>query len=97
MDDLEIKSRFNKLEFNYPGNQTPWQELAREYTGQLGEGACLDRKKYINVASELNMFDDDEYDAQIMADDYIPKNESSDIKKLGKKPKKPKKKPSMPI
>ena len=51
LDDLEIKSRFNELKFNYPSNQTPWQELAREYTGQLGEGACLDLKeKYINVA-----------------------------------------------
>ena len=51
LDDSEIKSRFNELKFNYPSNQTPWQELAREYTGQLGEGACLDLKeKYINVA-----------------------------------------------
>ena len=51
LDDLEIKSRFNELKFDYPSNQTPWQELAREYTGQLGEGACLDLKeKYINVA-----------------------------------------------
>lgn len=51
LDDSEIKSRFNELNFDYPSNQTPWQELAREYTGQLGEGACLDLKeKYINVA-----------------------------------------------
>tara|TARA_B100001013_G_scaffold150893_1_gene89621 strand:+ start:2647 stop:4422 length:1776 start_codon:yes stop_codon:yes gene_type:complete len=51
LDDSEIKSRFNELKFDYPSNQTPWQELAREYTGQLGEGACLDLKeKYINVA-----------------------------------------------
>ena len=51
LDDLEIKSRFNDIKFEYPRNQTPWQELAREYTGQLGDGACLDLKeKYINVA-----------------------------------------------
>ena len=51
LDDLEIKSRSKDIKFEYPRNQTPWQELAREYTGQLGDGACLDLKeKYINVA-----------------------------------------------
>tara|TARA_B100001123_G_scaffold383343_1_gene455164 strand:- start:240 stop:2015 length:1776 start_codon:yes stop_codon:yes gene_type:complete len=49
--DSEIKTRIDKLNFNYPSNQTPWQEISREYTGQLGDGACLDLKeKYINVA-----------------------------------------------
>ena len=51
LDNSEIKSRFKDLKFDYPSNQTPWQELAREYTGQLGDGACLDLKeKYIDVA-----------------------------------------------
>ncbi len=51
LDDSKIKSRFKDLKFDYPNNQTPWQELAREYTGQLSEGACLDLKeKYIDVA-----------------------------------------------
>ena len=51
LDNSEIKSRFKDLKFDYPNNQTPWQELAREYTGQLGDGACLDLKeKYIDVA-----------------------------------------------
>ena len=51
LDNSEIKSRFKDLKFDYPNNQTPWQELAREFTGQLGDGACLDLKeKYIDVA-----------------------------------------------
>ena len=51
LDNSEIKSRFKDLKFDYPNNQTPWQEIAREYTGQLGDGACLDLKeKYIDVA-----------------------------------------------
>ena len=51
LDNSEIKTRFKDLKFDYPNNQTPWQELAREFTGQLGDGACLDLKeKYIDVA-----------------------------------------------
>ena len=51
LDDLEIKNRFKDLDYKYPANQTPWQEISREYTGQLGDGACLDLKeKYFGVA-----------------------------------------------
>ena len=47
----EIKERFDKVKFNFPGNQAPWQELSRKYTGQLQDGACLDlEEKYFNIA-----------------------------------------------
>ena len=45
------KERFKKNQFSFPETQTPWQELSREFTGQLSDGACLDLKeKYINIA-----------------------------------------------
>ncbi|SVD36625.1 uncharacterized protein METZ01_LOCUS389479, partial [marine metagenome] len=33
IDEEEIKTRFNNLKYSYPSNQTPWQEIARKYTG----------------------------------------------------------------
>ena len=51
IDDQEIKKRFKEIKFNYPENQTPWQEISRKYTGQLEDGACLDLKEgYFSVA-----------------------------------------------
>ena len=51
LSEDEIKDRYNKMKFRYPDNQTPWQEISRQYTGQLQDGACLDLKeKYIDVA-----------------------------------------------
>ena len=51
IDDKEIKKRFKEIKFNYPENQTPWQEISRKYTGQLEDGACLDLKEgYFSVA-----------------------------------------------
>ena len=51
IDDKEIKNRFKEIKFNYPENQTPWQEISRKYTGQLEDGACLDLKEgYFSVA-----------------------------------------------
>ena len=53
IEDSEIEQRINDNKFTFPPNQTPWQEIARQYVGQLGDGACLDLKeKYINIARE---------------------------------------------
>ena len=51
LEESEITKRFNNLKFDIPANQTPWQEISREYTNQLGDGACLDLKEnYFSVA-----------------------------------------------
>ena len=51
IEEDEINERIKKNKFQIPANQTPWQEISREYVGQLAEGACLDLKeKYIDVA-----------------------------------------------
>ena len=53
VEEDEINQRIKNNKFKYPPNQTPWQEIAREYVGQLGEGACLDLKeKYLDIARE---------------------------------------------
>ena len=53
VEDDEINQRVKNNKFKYPPNHTPWQEIAREYVGQLGEGACLDLKeKYLDIAKE---------------------------------------------
>ena len=53
VEEDEINQRIKNNKFKYPPNQTPWQEIAREYVGQLGEGACLDLKeKYLDIAKE---------------------------------------------
>ena len=51
IEEDQINKRIKKNKFQIPANQTPWQEISREYVGQLAEGACLDLKeKYIDVA-----------------------------------------------
>ena len=53
LEESEITKRFNNLKFDIPANQTPWQEISREYTNQLGDGACLDLKEnYFSVAQK---------------------------------------------
>ena len=53
LEEDKINERIKNNKFKYPANQTPWQEIAREYVGQLGEGACLDLKeKYLDIAKE---------------------------------------------
>ena len=53
VEEDEINQRIKNNKFKYPPNQTPWQEITREYVGQLGEGACLDLKeKYLDIARE---------------------------------------------
>ena len=52
LDESTIEERMKKSKFKYPDNQTPWQEIAREYTGQLSDGACIDTKeKYFDVSN----------------------------------------------
>ncbi len=56
LEESEIQARLKKNIFKFPPNQTPWQEISREYVGQLGDGACLDLKeKYINIVSAKGM------------------------------------------
>ena len=48
---IEFNKRRKRKKIPKLDNQTPWQEISRQYTGQLSDGACLDLKeKYINVA-----------------------------------------------
>ena len=42
VDDAEVERRRAALDFTPPESQTPWEELFREKTGQLGEGAVMD-------------------------------------------------------
>ena len=52
LDESTIEERMKKSKFKYPDNQTPWQEIAREYTGQLSDGACIDTKeKYFDISN----------------------------------------------
>ena len=38
--------------YNYPENQTPWQEISRKFTGQLSHGACLDlEENYFDITN----------------------------------------------
>ena len=46
-----IDERMQKVQFKFPANQTPWQEIARNYVGQLSDGACLNMKEeYFDVS-----------------------------------------------
>ena len=46
-----IDERMQKIQFKFPANQTPWQEIARNYVGQLSDGACLNTKEeYFDVS-----------------------------------------------
>ena len=51
IDNSIIEERMKNSEFKFPDNQTPWQEISREYTGQLSDGASLDTKeKYFDIS-----------------------------------------------
>ncbi len=52
VDDAQWQAR--ELEVQVPPSQTPWQEMAREDTGQLADGATVTRAlKYHKVARSL--------------------------------------------
>ena len=52
LDESIIEERMKNKIFKVPDNQTPWQEISREYTGQLSDGACIDTKEnYFDVAN----------------------------------------------
>ena len=51
IDQSIIDERMQKIQFKFPANQTPWQEIARNYVGQLSDGACLNMKEeYFDVS-----------------------------------------------
>ena len=51
IDQSTIDERMLKIQFKFPANQTPWQEIARNYVGQLSDGACLNTKEeYFDVS-----------------------------------------------
>ena len=51
IDQSIIDERMQKMQFKFPANQTPWQEIARNYVGQLSDGACLNTKEeYFDVS-----------------------------------------------
>jgi len=58
--DEEIANRRAELEaaggYKYPAHQTPWQEIQRGITGQLGEGAILKpAEKYQRIAQTFGV------------------------------------------
>ena len=56
VDELIIKERLSKSKFKYPENQTPWQEISREYTTQLSDGATLNTKEeYLNISNSKGL------------------------------------------
>ena len=51
IDQSIIDERMQKIQFKFPANQTPWQEIARNYVGKLSDGACLNTKEeYFDVS-----------------------------------------------
>ena len=51
IDQSIIDERMQKIQFKFPANQTPWQEIARNYVAQLSDGACLNTKEeYFDVS-----------------------------------------------
>ena len=51
IDQSIIDERMQNIQFKFPANQTPWQEIARNYVGQLSDGACLNTKEeYFDVS-----------------------------------------------
>jgi len=51
IDQSVIDERMQKMQFKFPANQTPWQEIARNYVGQLSDGACLNtNEEYFDVS-----------------------------------------------
>ena len=56
VDKKIIEERLSNHKYDYPPNQTPWQEISRNYTGQLSHGACLDLKEeYISVSTSKGL------------------------------------------
>ncbi len=52
LEDEVIRERLKNNNYKYPGNQTPWQEISRKFTGQLSEGACLNlEESYFDIAN----------------------------------------------
>jgi dihydroxy-acid dehydratase len=51
IDQSVIDERMQKIQFKFPANQTPRQEIARNYVGQLSDAACLNTKEeYFDVS-----------------------------------------------
>lgn len=42
ISDEELASRRAELKIEYPAHQTPWQEIYRNYVGELGDGGVLE-------------------------------------------------------
>ena len=52
LEDKIIKERLINQKYEYPSNQTPWQEISRKFTGQLEKGACLElEENYFDIAN----------------------------------------------
>ena len=52
LEDKIIKERLINQKYEYPSNQTPWQEISRKFTGQLENGACLElEENYFDIAN----------------------------------------------
>ena len=46
----EIKKRKSTWTANFPGSQTPWEEIYRSMVGQLETGACLEpATMFVNI------------------------------------------------
>lgn len=51
--DDELARRRESAEFQVPPSQTPWQELYRQFVGQLSTGGCLEPATlYLKVIAE---------------------------------------------
>ncbi|HEF4756934.1 TPA: dihydroxy-acid dehydratase, partial [Burkholderia multivorans] len=51
--DDELAHRRESAEFQVPPSQTPWQELYRQFVGQLSTGGCLEPATlYLKVIAE---------------------------------------------
>jgi dihydroxyacid dehydratase/phosphogluconate dehydratase len=54
ISEEEIARRRAALQIEMPASQTPWQEIQRQHTGQLSDGACLDfAVKYQRVGADI--------------------------------------------
>jgi dihydroxy-acid dehydratase len=52
LEDEVIRERLKNINYKYPDNQTPWQEISRKFTGQLSDGACLNlEESYLDIAN----------------------------------------------
>jgi len=54
VDETEWRERMSAGATRVPASQTPWQEISREHTGQLAEGATVERAlKYREVGKSV--------------------------------------------